>query len=180
MIPVSSGAGEGSAHDIGEVSVTELCLEDLEVNAEYVSTARTITEADVINFAGVSGDFNRIHTDAEYCKTTPYGQRVVHGLLGMSVLTGLLYRTGLFDGTTLAMVGISEWHFRAPIFIGDTVHMRLRVTGVRRVSSGDRGIVERWFQLVNQDGKVTQEGAMNAMVRSREFVPAGNGSPDDK
>ncbi|MGH3756471.1 MaoC/PaaZ C-terminal domain-containing protein [Actinophytocola sp.] len=158
--------------------MTELCLEDLEVDAEYVSPARTITEADVVNFAGVSGDFNRIHTDAEYCKTTPYGQRVVHGLLGMSVLTGLLYRTGLFDGTTLAMVGISEWHFRAPIFIGDTVHMRLRVTGVRRVSAGDRGIVERWFQLVNQHDTVTQEGAMNAMVRAREFVPAKNGSSD--
>lgn len=155
--------------------MNELYLEDLVAGAVYSSPARTITEADLVNFAGVSGDFNRIHVDDEYCRSTEFGQRVVHGLLGMSVLTGLLHRTGLFDGSVVAMLGIREWKFVAPLFIGDTVHMRVRIVSVRPLADGLRGVVCRWFQLVNQRGAVVQEGEMNAMVKSRASVTNGTG-----
>ena len=145
-------------------------LEDLTVGDTFTSTARTLTEADIVGFAGISGDFNQIHTDVEFARATPYGQRVVYGLLGLSVLTGLLDRSGLFSGSAIAMLGINEWKFTAPIFIGDTVHFRLTITDVRRTSKPDRGVVGRFFELVNQDGVVVQQGNIDLMIRSRQYV----------
>ena len=147
-------------------------LEDLQAGATFESPARTITESDVVGFAGLSGDFNPIHTDVEFAKDTPYGQRVVYGLLGLAILTGLLDRTGLFSGTAIAMLGIRDWRFRGPIFIGDTIHFRLTIEAVRRTSAGDRGVVERHFALLNQHGDVVQEGRIDIMVRARETMPA--------
>lgn len=147
-------------------------LEDLAVGDTFTGAARTLTEADVVAFAGLSGDFNPIHTDAEFAKTTPYGQRVVYGLLGISILTGLLDRSGLFSGSAIAMLGINEWKFTAPVFIGDTVHFRLKITDVRRTSKPDRGVVGRFFELVNQDDVVVQQGNIDLMIRSREYAPA--------
>jgi acyl dehydratase len=147
-------------------------LEDLTAGDTFTSAARTITEADVVGFAGISGDFNPIHTDAEFAKGTPYGQRVVYGLLGISILTGLLDRTGLFSGSAIAMLGINEWRFTAPIFIGDTVHLRLTITDVRRTSRPDRGVVGRFFELINQDGVVVQQGNIDLLIRSRQFATA--------
>jgi acyl dehydratase len=141
-------------------------IEDLHAGDVFTGPARTITEADVIGFAGLSGDFNPIHTDAEFAKETPYGQRVVYGLLGMSIMTGLLDRTGLFSGSAIAMLGIREWEFVAPIFIGDTVHFRLTIADVRRIRAGDRGVVQRYFELVNQRDDVVQHGYIDLMVRA--------------
>lgn len=149
-----------------------LYLEDLAAGQVYESPARTITEADVVGFAGLSGDFNPIHTDVEFAKNTVYGQRVVYGLLGLSVLTGLLDRTGLFSGTAIAMLGIRDWRFTAPVFIGDTVRFRLTITEVRRTSRGDRGVVGRRFELLNQRDEVVQQGHIDLMVRAKEPVPA--------
>jgi acyl dehydratase len=161
--------------------MNELYLEDLTAGAVYSSPARTITETDLVNFAGLSGDYNRIHTDAEYSRSTEFGQRVVHGLLGMAVVTGLLHRTGLFDGSVVAMLGIREWRFVAPLFVGDTVHARMRIVSVRPLDDGLRGVVCRWFQLINQRGTVVQEGEMNAMVMSRASLTDGSsaGSADE-
>src|SRR5258705_12499977 len=92
-------------------------LEDLTAGDVFVSAARTITESDVVAFAGLSGDFNPIHTDVEFATDSPYGQRVVYGLLGLSMLTGLLDRTGLFSGSAIAMLGIRDWQFCGPLFI---------------------------------------------------------------
>jgi acyl dehydratase len=147
-------------------------LEDLTAGDTFTSAARTITEADVVGFAGISGDFNPIHTDVEFAKGTPYGQRVVYGLLGISILTGLLDRTGLFSGSAIAMLGINEWRFTAPIFIGDTVHLRLTITDVRTTSRPDRGVVGRFFELINQDGVVVQQGNIDLLIRSRQFATA--------
>lgn len=149
-----------------------LFLEDLEVGQVFTGPARTITEADVVAFAGLSGDFNPIHTDSEFARTTPYGQRVVYGLLGVSILTGLLDRTRLFSGTAIAMLGIREWTFTAPCFIGDTVSFRLEIRGVRATSAGDRGVVNRYFELLNQHGEVLQQGYIDIMVRSKTYGAA--------
>jgi acyl dehydratase len=148
--------------------VTVHYLEDLEPGQRFVSAARTITEADVVAFAGLSGDFNPIHTDAEFAKEGAYGQRVVYGLLGLAIATGLLDRLGIFSGSAIAMLGIEEWKFTAPVFIGDTVHLELTILGVRpSQSKPDRGIVERRFELHNQRGEVVQTGRIDVLVRRR-------------
>jgi acyl dehydratase len=143
-------------------------LEDLTAGDVFTSAARTITESDVVAFAGLSGDFNPIHTDVEFAKETPYGQRVVYGLLGLSMLTGLLDRTGLFSGSAIAMLGIRDWTFTAPLFIGDTIRFHLTIVDVRRARSGDRGVVQRYFELMNQRDEVVQKGHIDILVRARE------------
>jgi acyl dehydratase len=143
-------------------------LEDLTAGDVFTSSARTITESDVVAFAGLSGDFNPIHTDVEFAKETPYGQRVVYGLLGLSMLTGLLDRTGLFSGSAIAMLGIRDWTFAAPLFIGDTIRFRLTIVDVRRARSGDRGVVQRYFELMNQRDEVVQKGHIDLLVKARE------------
>jgi len=143
-------------------------LEDLHAGDTFTSAARTITESDLTAFAGLSGDFNPIHTDVEFAKETPYGQRVVYGLLGLSMLTGLLDRTGLFSGSAIAMLGIRDWTFTAPLFIGDTIRFRLTIVDVRRARSGDRGVVQRHFELMNQRDEVVQKGHIDILVRARE------------
>jgi acyl dehydratase len=147
-------------------------LEDLSAGDTFTSAARTITETDVVAFAGLSGDFNPIHTDVEFAKDTVYGQRVVYGLLGLSMLTGLLDRTGLFSGTAIAMLGIRDWTFTAPLFIGDTIRFRLTITDVRRSARADRGVVQRYFELINQRDEVVQKGHIDILVRARGSAEA--------
>jgi acyl dehydratase len=142
-------------------------LEDLGAGDVFTSAARTITESDVVGFAGLSGDFNPIHTDVEFARETGYGQRVVYGLLVLSMMTGLLDRTGLFSGTAIAMLGIRDWTFTAPVFIGDTIHFRLTIVDVRRAKSGDRGVVQRHFEVLNQRDEVVQRGYIDILVRAR-------------
>lgn len=147
-------------------------LEDLQPGDRFTGPARTITETDVVAFAGLSGDFNPIHTDVEFAKNTPYRQRVVYGLLVLSMMTGLLDRAGLFSGTAIAMLGIRDWRFVAPVFIGDTIRFRLTITDVRRTRRGDRGVVRRHFEILNQEDAVVQAGHVDVMVRARGTVAA--------
>lgn len=146
-------------------------LDDLTPGQVFVTAARTVTEADVVNFAGVSGDFNPIHTDAEFAQAGAYGQRVVYGLLGVAIATGLLDRLGVFSGSAIAMLGIDDWKFTGPVFIGDTVHLELTILGVRpSQSKPDRGVVERRFELRNQHGELVQVGRIDVLVRRRPEV----------
>ncbi|WP_375482515.1 MaoC/PaaZ C-terminal domain-containing protein [uncultured Jatrophihabitans sp.] len=157
---------QGPAQSSGRQAVHY--LEDLEAGQTFVTAARTVTEADVVGFAGLSGDFNPIHTDAEFSAGSVYGRRVVYGLLGLSIATGLLDRLGVFSGSAMAMLGITEWTFTAPVFIGDTIHLELAILGVRpSASKPDRGIVERRFTLLNQRGEVCQRGRIDVLVRRR-------------
>ena len=138
------------------------------VVGEAVDTpARTVTEADLVNYAGISGDFNPLHTDAEFARTTPFGQRIAHGPLGFSILMGLLSRLGHLDGTAIAMLGIKEWQFKAPILIGDTIHGRVHIDEKRESTDPSRGILVRRVQVVNQRDEVVQEGVLPVMVRRR-------------
>lgn len=147
--------------------MSSLYFEDLEPGQTFVSTGRTITEADVVNFAGLSGDFNQIHLDAEAAKRTMYGQRVAYGVLGLSIATGLLDRIGLFRESMAAMLGIESWTFAHPIFIGDTVHLKLTIESTRLTSRGDRGVVRRRMELINQRDEVVQHGIVTVMVLCR-------------
>ncbi len=144
-----------------------LYYEDLEVGQTFRSPARTVTEADLTIFSMVSGDWNRIHSDAEYARKTPYGQRIVHGVLGIAIVTGMFDRLGIFEDSALALLGIDEWRFIAPIFVGDTVHMELEIADKRLTSKGDRGIIDRRIRLVRHDGTVLQEGRMGMMTKLR-------------
>lgn len=144
-----------------------LFFEDLAPGDVFTSTGRTITESDVVNFAGLSGDFNQIHLDAEAAKSSMYGQRVAYGMLGISVATGLLDRIGVFRESMAAMLEIESWKFVAPVFIGDTVHLRLTIESTRLTSRGDRGIVRRRLELLNQRDEVVQQGIITVMVLCR-------------
>jgi acyl dehydratase len=144
-------------------------FEDFEIGMVFDSPARTITETDVVMFAGISGDYNAIHTDEEYGKKTIFGQRVAHGLLGVSIITGLMSRTGTFEGTAIALLGINNWKFLKPVFIGDTVFVRYTITDKRASNSNpSTGIVNRLYELINQDGEVVQKGEMPVMIKRKE------------
>ena len=142
-----------------------LYYEDLTEGQTFTSPARTVTETDLVSFAMLSGDWNAIHTDEEFARETFYGKRVVHGLFGLSMMTGILDRTGLFGGSAIAMLGISDWQFKAPIFVDDTLHFEMEIVSKRLTGGGDRGIIDRKFSLINQRGEVVQEGHIGLMLR---------------
>lgn len=144
-----------------------LYYEDLEIGQTFRSPARTVTEADLTIFSMVSGDWNPIHSDAEFARRTPYGERIVHGTLGIAIVTGMFDRLGIFEESALALLGIDEWRFRAPILVGDTIHMELEIAEKRLTSKGDRGIIDRRIRLVRHDGTVLQDGRMGMMIKLR-------------
>lgn len=142
-------------------------FEEFEVGQKVVSTPRTVTEADVVNFAGLSGDYNQIHTDAAYSATTPFGQRIAHGLCVMSIISGLITRTGVMEGTVLAFREIAEWKFSKPVFFGDTVHAELEVIETKpfpRLGGGQVGIK---INVLNQKGELCQTGRWAVLMLSR-------------
>jgi acyl dehydratase len=127
--------------------------EDFEIGETYVSQGRTITEADDATFAGLSGDFNPLHTNAEFAKTTPFGQRIAHGTLTVAVSTGMSNWSGLFAGTTIALLE-QNIKYKGAVMFGDTVHLRMTVTEKKETSKPDRGIVTVAAQMFNQDDKL--------------------------
>ncbi|MEA2141994.1 MAG: hypothetical protein QOI64_424 [Solirubrobacteraceae bacterium] len=144
-----------------------LYFEDVEVGMRFESPARTITEADIVNFAGVSGDFNPLHTDEVFAKETIYGRRIAHGVLALSVVTGLRQRTGTFDGTLMGFLEIRSWRFRAPVFPGDTIRAVTSVAELRETSKPDRGVMVQGIEVLNQDGAVVQDGEFVTLLRRR-------------
>jgi len=141
-------------------------FEDIRVGDEYVSPGRTVTEADIVAFAGLSGDYNILHTDAEYMRTSIFGERIAHGLLGLALQSGLGTRAMARPFATLAFLGL-RWRFKAPIKIGDTIKVHLKVTDKRETSKPDRGIVAIQRSVLNQRGEVVQEGDTDIMVERR-------------
>lgn len=143
-------------------------LEDLEAGQTFVSPGKTITETDVVMFAAITNDNNPVHTDVEFAASTRYGQRVVHGLLGTSLCLGLIARTGVFEGSAVALLGIDQWVFAAPVFIGDTLTCTVEILSTRLSSKGTTGVVERMVFLRNQRGEVVQQGRMDLLMLTRE------------
>lgn len=141
-------------------------FDDFSIGQEFISPARTVTEYDVMVFAGLSGDYNPLHTDVEFCKQTQWGKPLAHGMLGLSIATGLTSRMGLFDGTAIAFAGLS-WKFTGPIFFGDTIHVRMVVKEKRETSKKDRGVLIRDVELINQRGEVVQKGDFSLLMRRR-------------
>ncbi|MFH1087008.1 MAG: MaoC/PaaZ C-terminal domain-containing protein [Chloroflexota bacterium] len=146
-------------------------FEEINVGDTFESPARTVTESDVIGFCSLSGDFNPLHTDEEWAKKTRWGSRIAHGMLGMAIALGLQDRLGLFDGTVVAMLGIEQWKFLGPIRIGDTIHIRLRITEKRETARPGQGVVGREMQIINQRGEVIQQGLMPVLMFKRPAAP---------
>jgi acyl dehydratase len=147
--------------------VRSLYFDDFSVGQKFVTKARTITEADIVNFAGLSWDHNQLHTDAEYAASTRFGRRIAHGLLGVIVHAGLSYE--LTENSILALLELT-WQFKAPIYIGDTIHVEQRVKDMRAGSSGDRGVLTFEKKVVNQKNEVVQTGTTTILLAKRAKI----------
>lgn len=142
-----------------------LSFDDIEVGQEWESLGRTVTQTDIINFAGVSGDFNPIHIDHEFARSTLFQQPIAHGLLVFSMASGLgLYAPPM---RTLAFMAIREWNFREPVFFGDTIRVRTKVLEKQAKGRGRRGVVTWQRRIINQHGKTVQEGITVTLVEGR-------------
>jgi acyl dehydratase len=142
-----------------------LYFDDVAVGQEWESFGRTMTETDIVNFAGLSGDFNPIHINHEFARTTPFRRPIAHGLLGFSMASGLSLNYPAMR--TLAFLSLREWHFREPIFIGDTIHVRSRVLEKEPRGRGRRGVITWQRQVLNQNAKIVQEGITLTLVEGR-------------
>ena len=145
-----------------------LYFEDLEAanGLELVSAGRTISESDIMLFAGLSGDWNPMHVDAEYAKMHPFGERVAHGLLIMAIASGLAAQLGFMDRTVEAFRQVDNWKMRLPVKIGDTVHITAKVVSTRAVRRTG-GLVIFAVSVLNQEDKVVQEGKWIMFVRNK-------------
>ena len=140
---------------------------DFEVGQRFVSGGRTITEADVVNFAGISGDYNPLHTDQSFAEKTPFGQRIAHGMLAASISTGLGQTLGIFEGTTLALME-QRFAYKAPMFFGDTIRLALTVESVKASSKGGKGVVHFKAEILKQDDTVAVDGSWTVLFRDRK------------
>ena len=142
-----------------------LYFDDVEVGQQWESLGRTITESDIVNFAGLSGDFNPIHMDHEFCKTTMYRKPIAHGLLILAMSSGLGMAFPLMR--TQAFLSIKEWKFLEPVYIGDTIRVKARLLEKEERARGRRGIITWSRQIINQNNKVVEEGITVTLVEGR-------------
>jgi acyl dehydratase len=143
--------------------------EDVEIGEEFVSQTRTITEADVVNFAALSDDWSELHISEEFARRSAFGMRIAHGLLGLAITEGLKLRAGADEFAGIASLGWT-WDFRGPILLGDTIHIRYRLRDKRLTKKSGRGIFYLALQVINQRGEVVQEGEHRLMVETREVA----------
>lgn len=151
-----------------------LYFDEVEVGDTWTSPSRTITESDVVQFACLTGDFNPLHVDHEFARTTPFGKPIAHGLLGLSFVAGL----GMYSPkmATLSFIRILEWNFLHPVYFGDTVHVETEILAKESKARGRRGLIIWRRKLVNQSGDVVQDGRTETLVQSR---PTAGSSPSE-
>jgi acyl dehydratase len=142
-------------------------FDELNIGDEFFTAARTVTEADVVNFAGLSGDFNPLHTDENFGKTTPFGTRIAHGVLIQAIATGLANQLGIFEGTTIAVMEMVS-RFTGAVKFGDTVHVAMKVKKKRESKKPDRGLVDVEVRVLNQREEPVLEGNWLIMLVRRE------------
>lgn len=147
-----------------------LYFEEFEEGQRMVTRGRTVTETDLVQFAALTGDYNPMHTNAEYMKTSAFGQRVAHGLLTLSYAVGQAYQLGFMERTVIAFRGL-EMKFSLPVFIGDTIHADLAVREKKAAPRMGGGWVTLDIKILNQDGKTVQSGELTVLVLSK---PAAN------
>lgn len=141
-------------------------FEDYVVDAVMISRGRTITEADIVNFAGLSGDFVELHMNEEYAKRGPFGRRIAHGALIFSISTGLMVQMSGNQEAIVAFYGVDKLRFVAPVFIGDTIHVSQRVTE-KALKNSERGVIALEMTVLNQDEKPVVVYTSRLMVKTR-------------
>jgi acyl dehydratase len=146
-----------------------LIFEQFNVGAVFVCQGRTVTKADVVHFAGISGDYNPLHSNEEYGKTTPFGGWIAHGMLVMAMATGQINQTGLFEGSTLALLQQTIKYLGA-VKIGDTIHLEFKIARKKETSKPDRGIITLENKVVNQNGQTVIEIEEVVMIK-RGYEP---------
>ncbi|MCB0033326.1 MAG: MaoC family dehydratase N-terminal domain-containing protein [Anaerolineales bacterium] len=144
-----------------------LYFEEFEIGQTVISQGRTITEADVVNFAGLSGDYNQIHTDDSYAAAYDFGERIAHGMLVQSIATGLAVMTGFMEGTVMAFREL-DVKFSQVVKLGDTIHVELEIVELKAFRRLGGGNVIMKFKVVNQTGDVVQRGSWTMLVKSRD------------
>ncbi|KAA3644992.1 MAG: dehydratase [Chloroflexi bacterium] len=144
-----------------------LYFEEFEVGQQIITAARTVTESDVVSFAGLSGDYNSIHIDAKYSEAGPFGQRVAHGLLVLSIASGLVQQTGMMNDTVMAFREINNWKFTKPIFIGDTVQVMVNIKETKALPRIGGGSVSIELDVRNQDEDTVMKGTWTALFVSQ-------------
>jgi len=142
------------------------CFEEFTVGDKAISQGRTVTEADIVAFAALTGDHNPLHIDAEYAKGTIFEERIAHGLLGLSFTSGLLDRLGTLTGTAAVFIDLA-WKFRGPIKIGDTIHVEVEVTRKKEMRRLGGGFVVWRMALINQRGETVQKGQWTVLIKSK-------------
>ena len=140
---------------------------EYEIGQKFTTGRRTVTEADVVAFAGLSGDFNPLHTDSVFAAQTPFGQRIAHGMLVVSISTGLSQTLGIFEGTTIGLLEQS-FAYKAPTFFGDTIHLEMEVSQVKPTSKPGRGIVTFQARIIKQDGTIVNDGLWKVMFADKK------------
>lgn len=153
-----------------------LYFEDFSVGQVIRTPARTITSTDIVNFACLSGDFNEVHTNWEYCKSTPFGEPIAHGPLVYAVMGGLQYASGINEGTLLALLQVDKWRMLSPVKHGDTLHMESTVLEKKETSKPDRGVVKFARKVIKQDGSTVQEMETTLMYRRRTAAASTSGA----
>src|SRR4030042_6640850 len=144
-----------------------MLFEQVEGGQRIITPGRTITESDIVTFAGLSGDYNQIHTDSELSSKTPFGKRVAHGLLVLSIASGLAMRTGVLEGTVIAFREINNWKFSNPVLIGDTLHAELNILETKPIPRVGGGSIIIEIVVKNQHDEITMKGTWSALVANK-------------
>jgi acyl dehydratase len=142
--------------------------EDVELEEEFTSPTRTITETDVVTFSALTDDWSEVHVSTEFARKSAFGQRIAQGLLGLAITEGLKLRAGADEFAGIASLGWT-WDFKKPIFLGDTIHIRCRLRNKRKTKKPGRGIFYLAIQVINQRDEIVQEGEHRLMVETREI-----------
>ena len=166
---------------MGEPAKLGYRYDDLRVGMTFRSPGRTITEADIVAFAGLTGDYSELHTSEVYAEASQFGRRVAHGMLGLAYAHGLMWpRTGELRETAVAFLGIADWRFLGPIFVGDTIFVNYSLAELRDSKSRPTQAIATFdVELVNQDGRVVQRGRKALLVSKEPLgaVQASKGTP---
>jgi acyl dehydratase len=143
-----------------------LYFEEFVLNEARTTRARTVSEADIVTFAGLSGDFNPLHVDEVFAAATQFGGRIAHGPMTLSMAIGLMSQLNMIDGTALALLNLN-WDFAGPVKIGDTIHAVVTPTAMKSTGKPDRGVVTLRFEVVNQRGQTVQTGTATLLMRKK-------------